>query len=261
MAGAAGYVLKQIRSNDLVDAVRRVGAGQNLLDPAVTARVSSDSRGPDEDETIARLSPQEHDVLALLSEGLTNRQIAARMHLAEKTIKNYVTSVLSKMGMGGAPRQRCTPPATCTTGSTARPAGWPQPPPACRGSGTVTASVDLPERGGHRQSSKHWRAPVLVLLHAAEHVVEEPHRRDDVWSSEHHALGGARHAMSDLVAIKSAVGENSPVGVLVVGTTSESLFGPRCWFRPIGRWRDSAPGGPVVGGPSPLATGAAEADG
>ena len=100
MAGAAGYVLKQIRSNDLVDAIRRVSAGQSLLDPAVTAQVLERlRRGPDEDATIARLSPQEHDVLALLSEGLTNRQIAARMHLAEKTIKNYVTSVLSKMGM------------------------------------------------------------------------------------------------------------------------------------------------------------------
>ena len=100
MAGAAGYVLKQIRSNDLVDAVRRVAAGQNLLDPAVTARVLERlRRGPDEDETIARLSPQEHEVLALLAEGLTNRQIAVRMYLAEKTIKNYVTSVLSKMGM------------------------------------------------------------------------------------------------------------------------------------------------------------------
>jgi two-component system, NarL family, response regulator DevR len=100
MAGAAGYVLKQIRSTDLVDAVRRVAAGQNLLDPAVTARVLERlRRGPDQDERIARLSPQEHDVLALLAEGLTNRQIAARMYLAEKTIKNYVTSVLSKMGM------------------------------------------------------------------------------------------------------------------------------------------------------------------
>jgi two-component system response regulator DevR len=100
MAGAAGYVLKQIRSNDLVDAVRRVAAGQSLLDPAVTAPVLERLRsGPDEDELIARLSPQEHEVLSRLAEGLTNRQIAGRMHLAEKTIKNYVTSVLSKMGM------------------------------------------------------------------------------------------------------------------------------------------------------------------
>jgi two-component system response regulator DevR len=101
MAGAAGYVLKQIRSNDLVEAVRRVASGQNLLDPAVTARVLERlRRGPAEDEVIARLSAQEHEVLALLAEGLTNRQIAARMYLAEKTIKNYVTAVLSKMGMG-----------------------------------------------------------------------------------------------------------------------------------------------------------------
>jgi two-component system, NarL family, response regulator DevR len=100
MAGAAGYVLKQIRSNDLVDAVRRVASGQNLLDPGVTARVLERlRRGPDEDEVIARLTPQEHGVLSLLAEGLTNRQIAERMGLAEKTIKNYVTSVLSKMGM------------------------------------------------------------------------------------------------------------------------------------------------------------------
>jgi two-component system response regulator DevR len=100
MAGAAGYVLKQIRSTDLVDAVRRVAAGQNLLDPAVTAKVLERlRRGPEEDQTIARLSHQEREVLTLLAEGLTNRQIAERLYLAEKTIKNYVTSVLSKMGM------------------------------------------------------------------------------------------------------------------------------------------------------------------
>ena len=100
LAGASGYVLKQIRSTDLVDAVRRVAGGQSLLDPAVTARVLERlRRGPDEDERIARLSPQERQVLTLLAEGLTNRQIASRLFLAEKTIKNYVTSVLSKMGM------------------------------------------------------------------------------------------------------------------------------------------------------------------
>jgi two-component system, NarL family, response regulator DevR len=100
MAGAAGYVLKQIRANDLVDAIRRVAAGQNLLDPAVTARVLERlRRGPEEDELIARLSAQERQVLVLLAEGLTNRQIAERMYLAEKTIKNYVTSVLAKMGL------------------------------------------------------------------------------------------------------------------------------------------------------------------
>jgi two-component system response regulator DevR len=100
MAGAAGYVLKQIRSSDLVIAIRRVAAGQNLLDPAVTAQVLERlRRGPDEDEMIARLTSQEHEVLVLLADGLTNRQIATRMFLAEKTVKNYVTSVLTKMGM------------------------------------------------------------------------------------------------------------------------------------------------------------------
>ena len=100
MAGASGYVLKQIRSSDLVDAVRRVAAGQSLLDPAVTALVVERIRaGLRQDERIARLSPQERHVLELLTEGLTNRQIAERLYLAEKTIKNYVTSVLSKLGM------------------------------------------------------------------------------------------------------------------------------------------------------------------
>jgi DNA-binding NarL/FixJ family response regulator len=100
MAGAAGYVLKQIRSSDLVVAIRRVAAGQNLLDPAVTAQVLERlRRGPAEDEMIARLTSQEHEVLALIADGLTNRQIATHMYLAEKTVKNYVTSVLSKMGM------------------------------------------------------------------------------------------------------------------------------------------------------------------
>ena len=100
MAGAAGYVLKQIRSSELVDAVRRVAGGQSLLDPVVTARVLERLRtGPEQDPRIAGLSAQERHVLELLSEGLTNRQIAQRLYLAEKTVKNYVTSVLSKMGM------------------------------------------------------------------------------------------------------------------------------------------------------------------
>ena len=100
MAGASGYVLKQIRSTDLVDAVRRVAAGDQLLDPALTARVLERLRaGPAEDERIARLSKQEREVLLLIAEGLSNKQIGERMFLAEKTIKNYVTSVLSKMEM------------------------------------------------------------------------------------------------------------------------------------------------------------------
>ena len=100
MAGASGYVLKQIRSTDLIDAVRRVAAGDQLLDPGVTAKVLERLRkGPEEDELIARLTKQEREVLVLLAEGLSNRQIADRLFLAEKTIKNYVTALLSKMGM------------------------------------------------------------------------------------------------------------------------------------------------------------------
>jgi two-component system, NarL family, response regulator DevR len=100
MAGAAGYVLKQIRGNDLVDAVRRVAAGQSLLDPAVTARVLDRLRaGPEEDKALAPLTDQERRILELIGEGLTNRQIAERMFLAEKTVKNYVSSMLGKLGM------------------------------------------------------------------------------------------------------------------------------------------------------------------
>ncbi|HKA04702.1 MAG TPA: response regulator transcription factor [Acidimicrobiales bacterium] len=100
MAGAAGYVLKQIRGTDLVDAVRKVAAGQSLLDPAVTNRVLERlRRGPEVDERLAHLTEQEQRILELMAEGLTNRAIGERLHLAEKTVKNYVTSVLSKMGM------------------------------------------------------------------------------------------------------------------------------------------------------------------
>ena len=100
MAGAAGYLLKQIKSGDIADAVRRVSEGQSLLDPAVTARVLDRLRqGPEEDEALSRLTDQERAILELIAEGLTNRQIAERIHLAEKTIKNYVSNVLSKLGM------------------------------------------------------------------------------------------------------------------------------------------------------------------
>ncbi|HMK10657.1 MAG TPA: response regulator transcription factor [Acidimicrobiales bacterium] len=100
LAGASGYLLKQIRTTDLVDAVRRVAAGQSLLDPAVTARVLERLRkGPAQDERLARLTEQERHVLQLVAEGLTNRQIGERLHLAEKTVKNYVTSMLAKLGM------------------------------------------------------------------------------------------------------------------------------------------------------------------
>lgn len=100
MAGAAGYVLKQIKGTDLLDAVRRVAAGQSLLDPAVTARVLERlRRGEAEDERLAHLTPQERNILELIAEGLTNRQIAGRVHLAEKTVKNYVSNLLAKLGM------------------------------------------------------------------------------------------------------------------------------------------------------------------
>lgn len=100
MAGAAGYVLKQVRGTDLVDAVRRVAAGQSLLDPAVTQRVLTRIReGQPTDDPLASLTKQERRILILIGEGLTNRQIAAEMFLAEKTVKNYVTQLLSKLGL------------------------------------------------------------------------------------------------------------------------------------------------------------------
>src|SRR5215510_8826804 len=100
MAGAAGYVLKQIRGTDLVDAVRRVAAGQSLLDPAVTQRVLERiRRGPEQPDELRNLTEQERRILALVAEGLTNREIAQRMFLSEKTVKNYVSSLLAKLGM------------------------------------------------------------------------------------------------------------------------------------------------------------------
>ena len=100
MAGASGYLLKQIKGPDIVDAIVRVAAGQSLLDPAVTARVLERLRTPpEEDERLASLTGQERKVLALIAEGLTNRQIGERIHLAEKTVKNYVSNLLTKLGM------------------------------------------------------------------------------------------------------------------------------------------------------------------
>jgi DNA-binding NarL/FixJ family response regulator len=100
LAGAAGYLLKQIRGTDLVDAVRRVAAGESLLDPALTERIAARLRNPpEEDERLARLTPQERKILVLIADGLTNRQIGAQMHLAEKTVKNYMSNLLAKLGM------------------------------------------------------------------------------------------------------------------------------------------------------------------
>lgn len=100
MAGASGYVLKQVRGVDLVDAIRRVAAGESLLDSAVTAKVLERLRHPPEEEDpLAELSPQERKILDLIAEGRTNREIADTMFLAEKTVKNYVSHLLAKLGM------------------------------------------------------------------------------------------------------------------------------------------------------------------
>jgi DNA-binding NarL/FixJ family response regulator len=100
MAGAAGYLLKQVRGADLVDSVRRVAAGQSLLDPTITAKVLDRlRRPPEEDEQLARLTGQERKILDLLAQGLTNRLIGERLFLAEKTVKNYVSNLLMKLGM------------------------------------------------------------------------------------------------------------------------------------------------------------------
>ncbi|GAB2592403.1 DNA-binding response regulator [Paractinoplanes abujensis] len=100
MAGASGYVLKQIRGTDLVDAVERVAQGQSLLDPAVTQRVLERIRnGVEQPRELAALTDQERRILEFVAEGLTNREIAGRMFLAEKTVKNYVSSMLAKLGL------------------------------------------------------------------------------------------------------------------------------------------------------------------
>lgn len=100
MAGAAGYVLKQVRGSDLLETVRRVAAGQSTLDPQVTARVLERIRNPPvEDPALAGLTDQERTLLRLIGEGLTNRQIGEQMYLAEKTVKNYVSVLLSKLGL------------------------------------------------------------------------------------------------------------------------------------------------------------------
>jgi two-component system, NarL family, response regulator DevR len=100
MAGASGYLLKQVRGADLAAGVRTVAAGQSLLDPEVTARVLERlRRAPDEDEGAVHMTDQERRILDLLAEGLTNRQIGERMYLAEKTVKNYVSNLLMKLGM------------------------------------------------------------------------------------------------------------------------------------------------------------------
>ncbi|MEU3744172.1 MULTISPECIES: response regulator [Streptomyces] len=104
MAGASGYVLKQIKGSDLVAAVRTVATGQSMLDPATTARLMHSLRDPEaakppEDERLAVLSDRERSVLDLIGEGLTNRQIAKRLYLSEKTVKNHISRLLGKLGV------------------------------------------------------------------------------------------------------------------------------------------------------------------
>ncbi len=99
MAGASGFVLKQVVGNDLITAVRKVGAGESLLDAKTTEALMKRIRQGEEDGPLAGLTDQERAVFDLVGEGLTNRQIAARLFLAEKTVKNYVSHILAKLGM------------------------------------------------------------------------------------------------------------------------------------------------------------------
>lgn len=100
MAGADGYVLKQIAGTDLVDGIRSIAAGRSLLDPSLVTKVMDRlRRGDPEADRLALLTEQERRILALIAEGMTNRQIGQTLFLAEKTVKNYVTSVLSKLGL------------------------------------------------------------------------------------------------------------------------------------------------------------------
>ncbi|HEX6400363.1 MAG TPA: response regulator transcription factor [Actinomycetota bacterium] len=100
MAGASGYVLKQVRTGELLRAIKAVGEGKSLLDPAVTDSVLERLRKGKHllrDERLARLSPQEERILAMVADGRTNREIGEKLTLAEKTVKNYVSSILSKL--------------------------------------------------------------------------------------------------------------------------------------------------------------------
>jgi DNA-binding NarL/FixJ family response regulator len=100
MAGAAGYVLKQIRGTDLIGAVRTVARGESMLDPEAASKVMARMRDQaSKADPLAGLTPQERKILELIGEGLTNRQIGERMFLAEKTVKNYVSALFAKLGM------------------------------------------------------------------------------------------------------------------------------------------------------------------
>ncbi|MCH8838142.1 MAG: response regulator transcription factor [Candidatus Marinimicrobia bacterium] len=98
MAGASGYLLKEIRSQEIIDAIKRVGAGQSLLDPSVTASVLERVRmGNKEGDTLAQLSDQERRILELIADGMTNKEIAGEVSLSDKTVKNYVSNILGKL--------------------------------------------------------------------------------------------------------------------------------------------------------------------
>ncbi|GGY87346.1 response regulator [Streptomyces nitrosporeus] len=129
MAGAAGYVLKQITGTDLVTAVRTVASGRSMLDPGAAGRVMARLRGgpPEEKEPrgIAGLTERERDILALVGEGLTNRQIGQRLYLAEKTVKNNISRLLAKLGV-----ERRVQAAVIATQALAAPAGQDGRPPA-----------------------------------------------------------------------------------------------------------------------------------
>ncbi|KIZ16153.1 response regulator [Streptomyces natalensis] len=104
MAGAAGYVLKEIKGADLVTAVRTIASGRSMLDPATTARLMNSLRGEADDaepeaDALAELSPREREILGLIGEGLTNRQIGQRLYLSEKTVKNHISRLLAKLGV------------------------------------------------------------------------------------------------------------------------------------------------------------------
>jgi two-component system, NarL family, response regulator DevR len=100
MAGAAGYLLKEVRGTSLIDAVRQVAAGKSLLDPAVTGRLLTRLReGAPQDARLASLTDREREILGLITDGMTNKQIGERLFLAEKTVKNYVSGLLAKLGM------------------------------------------------------------------------------------------------------------------------------------------------------------------
>jgi two-component system response regulator DevR len=99
LAGASGYVLKEIRGHDLVHAIRRIAAGESLLDARMVREAHRRLASESDDPRLATLSPQERRILDLIGQGLTNRQIGEEMHLAEKTIKNYVSSLLDKLDM------------------------------------------------------------------------------------------------------------------------------------------------------------------